>query len=541
MYRALTAEQARSIEEQAIARQGVTLGELMRAAGAAIAREVAERVPHGEVVVLAGPGNNGGDGWVAAREMAAAGRPVRVLSLKDPSALTGDAAHAASDAIAAGVPWRLLPEMPAEDDLASAVVVVDALLGTGSSGALRAPLDEWVVAANASGAYMVSADVPTGVDSDSGAVPGPAIQADCTVTFTAPKRGLVLYPGAAHAGEVIVADIGIDPGLADVPGALEVWVREEYASLLPLPAPDVHKNRRGRVLVVAGSGAFPGAAVLAARGAMRSGAGYVTLAVPDSVVPIAQAHLLAVPVVGLPQSSRTRTLSSAAADKVLQLAREYDIPVVEDDPYGRLRFDGGHMKPLRSLDDEVIYLGTFSRIFAPGLRLGWITAPRPILAKVLLVKQAADLCGSNFAQVTAERYFQGTRWRRTLQQLTSTYAERRDAMLAALEEHFPPEAKWTHPEGGFYRETWRADEQVAPGALPARYAGPRSLGTAIYYLLTPASFSALHRVRSDEVDSRAWSSLRCRRRGQEIQFSIPRPGGRECTSGGKACGGSPDA
>ena len=328
MYRALTAEQARSIEEQAIARQGVTLGELMRAAGAAIAREVAERVPHGEVVVLAGPGNNGGDGWVAAREMAAAGRPVRVLSLKDPSALTGDAAHAASDAIAAGVPWRLLPEMPAEDDLASAVVVVDALLGTGSSGALRAPLDEWVVAANASGAYMVSADVPTGVDSDSGAVPGPAIQADCTVTFTAPKRGLVLYPGAAHAGEVIVADIGIDPGLADVPGALEVWVREEYASLLPLPAPDVHKNRRGRVLVVAGSGAFPGAAVLAARGAMRSGAGYVTLAVPDSVVPIAQAHLLAVPVVGLPQSSRTRTLSSAAADKVLQLAREYDAVVL---------------------------------------------------------------------------------------------------------------------------------------------------------------------------------------------------------------------
>ena len=144
------------------------------------------------------------------------------------------------------------------------------------------------------------------------------------------------------------------------------------------------------------------------------------------------------------------TMSPERRRRLLELAREYDIPVVEDDPYGRLRFDGGHMKPLRSLDDEVIYLGTFSKIFAPGLRLGWIAAPKPILAKVLLVKQAADLCGSNFAQVTAERYFQGTRWRRTLAELTRTYAERRDAMLAALDEHFPPEATWSRPDGGFF-------------------------------------------------------------------------------------------
>ena len=79
-----------------------------------------------------------------------------------------------------------------------------------------------------------------------------------------------------------------------------------------------------------------------------------------------------------------------------------------------------------------------------------MTAPRPILAKLLLVKQAADLCGSNFAQVTAERYFLGTRWRKVLQTLTHTYAERRDAMLAALEEHFPAEARWTRPDGGFF-------------------------------------------------------------------------------------------
>jgi 2-aminoadipate transaminase len=144
------------------------------------------------------------------------------------------------------------------------------------------------------------------------------------------------------------------------------------------------------------------------------------------------------------------TMSAERRRRLIELSREYDIPVIEDDPYGRLRFEGGHMKPLRALDDEVIYLGTFSKIFAPGLRLGWMTAPKPILAKVLLAKQAADLCGSNFAQVTAERYFNGTRWRKVLQDLTHTYAERRDAMLAALEEHFPPEARWTHPDGGFF-------------------------------------------------------------------------------------------
>lgn len=144
------------------------------------------------------------------------------------------------------------------------------------------------------------------------------------------------------------------------------------------------------------------------------------------------------------------TLTPARRRTLLELARTYDIPVIEDDPYGRLRFEGGHAKPLRALDEEVIYLGTFSKIFAPGLRLGWTIAPHPILGKFLLAKQAADLCGSAYAQLTAERYFGGTRWRRVLQDLTRTYAERRDAMIAALQEHFPPEARWTVPQGGFF-------------------------------------------------------------------------------------------
>jgi 2-aminoadipate transaminase len=144
------------------------------------------------------------------------------------------------------------------------------------------------------------------------------------------------------------------------------------------------------------------------------------------------------------------TLSAERRRRLIELARDFDIPVIEDDPYGRLRFDGGHILPLKALDADVIYLGTFSKIFAPGLRLGWMAAPRPILAKVLLAKQAADLCGSSFAQATAEHYMKGTAWRRVLADLTRTYHERRDAMLAALSEHFPADVTWTHPEGGFF-------------------------------------------------------------------------------------------
>ena len=144
------------------------------------------------------------------------------------------------------------------------------------------------------------------------------------------------------------------------------------------------------------------------------------------------------------------TMTPERRRRLLELAKAYEIPVVEDDPYGRLRFEGGHILPLRALDSDVIYLGTFSKIFAPGLRLGWMAAPRPVLAKVLLAKQAADLCGSNFTQVLAEKYFAGGGWRRVLRSLTDTYHERRDAMLEALAEHFPREAHWTHPEGGFF-------------------------------------------------------------------------------------------
>lgn len=136
--------------------------------------------------------------------------------------------------------------------------------------------------------------------------------------------------------------------------------------------------------------------------------------------------------------------------RLIELSHEYGFMIVEDDPYGRLRYDGGHMLPLKALDSDVVYLGTVSKVFAPGLRTGWIAAPRAVLAKINLVKQGADLCGSSFDQVVVEHYFTDTPWQRTLQKFVKTYRTRRDAMLKALDEYFPPEASFTRPQGGFF-------------------------------------------------------------------------------------------
>ncbi len=144
------------------------------------------------------------------------------------------------------------------------------------------------------------------------------------------------------------------------------------------------------------------------------------------------------------------TMSPERRRRLIELSHEYNFMILEDDPYGRIRFDGGHQLSLKAMDDEVVYLGTISKIFAPGLRVGWIVAPRHVLSKVMLVKQGEDLCGSSFDHAVVQNYFTKIPWQKTLQRFISVYTERRDAMLAALDEFFPEEATWTHPEGGLF-------------------------------------------------------------------------------------------
>lgn len=150
------------------------------------------------------------------------------------------------------------------------------------------------------------------------------------------------------------------------------------------------------------------------------------------------------------QNPSGTTMTLERRKRLLELAREYDIQVIEDDPYGLLRFEGEHIPPLKSMDPKVIYLGTTSKIFAPGLRLAWCVAPKPVLAKVNLCEQGASLCCSAFNQILAEQYFTRTDWRGTLEKSRAIYRSRRDAMIGALEEFFPEEAQWTHPEGGLF-------------------------------------------------------------------------------------------
>lgn len=144
------------------------------------------------------------------------------------------------------------------------------------------------------------------------------------------------------------------------------------------------------------------------------------------------------------------TMSAERRRGLLDLAREYELLLIEDNPYGRLRYEGEHIPSLRSEEPNVVYLGTFSKIFAPGMRIGWVIAPHPILDKIIIGKQAADLCSSNFAQMVLEHYFEHNLWQKNIDQLKDVYRSRRDAMFLALEEFFPEGTTWTRPQGGFF-------------------------------------------------------------------------------------------
>jgi 2-aminoadipate transaminase len=146
------------------------------------------------------------------------------------------------------------------------------------------------------------------------------------------------------------------------------------------------------------------------------------------------------------------TLSAERRRRLVELARAREVLIVEDNPYGLLRFEGEPESPLYQLDggDYVIYVGTLSKILSPGIRLGWAVAPPPVMEKIVLGKQATDLCTSTLSQYFALEYFAEDRWRSYIDSLCDVYRSRRNAMLEALERHFPEQATWTRPGGGLF-------------------------------------------------------------------------------------------
>ncbi len=313
------ASEQRALDEWAISERGIPGTELMERAGFGLAALVAERAPEGPIVVVSGKGNNGGDGFVAARLLRDDGREVRVLLLADPDEYRGDARHNLE---------RLpgpSPEPFARQGLAGAAAVVDAILGTGFDGVPREPAASAIEAINAAGCpEVIACDVPSGVNGSSGEVGGSAVRATATATFHAAKPGLWIAPGKACAGAVRVVDIGIPQG---GPGTPQIGlISGRVADGIPRRGRESTKFAAGSVLVCGGSIGLTGAPSMASEAAMRAGAGYVTVLVPASLNQIFEVRLLEVMSVPLPDDDGS--LTGEAVQQVIERCERADALVL---------------------------------------------------------------------------------------------------------------------------------------------------------------------------------------------------------------------
>jgi ADP-dependent NAD(P)H-hydrate dehydratase / NAD(P)H-hydrate epimerase len=283
--RLLTIAEMAAADAAAVA-AGVPGITLMENAGAAVARAIRARFAPRPTLVMCGPGNNGGDGFVVARRLAEGGWPVRVALLGTRERLRGDAARAAGS-------WQgeTLPLDPAL--LEDARLVVDGLFGAGLSRALDGMARAMIEAAGRAAAPVVAIDIPSGVHGDSGQILGAAASSALTVTFHRAKPGHCLVPGRDRVGELVVADIGV-PDHVTSSGTLFVNHPWLWRELLPRRTAASHKYLHGHALVLGGGRASSGAARMAARAALRAGAGLVTVLCPEDALAIYAARLTAV-------------------------------------------------------------------------------------------------------------------------------------------------------------------------------------------------------------------------------------------------------
>jgi NAD(P)H-hydrate epimerase len=296
----ITVADMRAIDARS-AELGTPTRTLMENAGAAVAAETQQRWPPRPTLVLCGPGNNGGDGFVAARKLAEAGWPVRVGFMGERSALVGDARDAAAD-------WMGWTDAAAVEAIEAGDLVIDALFGAGLSRPLSGIAAALAEAAR--GHECVAVDAPSGAPGDGLAPRGAVFRADLTVTFVRKKPVHVLEPGRSLCGEVVVADIGT-PALAVAERAIRLWENGEALWALPWPGAEAHKHARGHVMVVSGGHGRTGAARLAARAALRVGAGLVTVLSPREAMAENAAQLTAVM---LMEAKDADAVQSAAAN-----------------------------------------------------------------------------------------------------------------------------------------------------------------------------------------------------------------------------------
>jgi ADP-dependent NAD(P)H-hydrate dehydratase / NAD(P)H-hydrate epimerase len=315
----LEAGETKELDRWAIQEKGIAASELMERAGEGLAGVVARRAPAGRIAIVCGKGNNGADGVVAARLLRQAGRDVEVL-LVWPAEWMGEEAQAQLKRLPGAPPLAF-----EAGRLNRTHMIVDALLGTGSSGFPREPADKVIEEMEAAKAPVVAADVPSGVDASTGEVAGSAVHCVATATFHRPKLGLFVRPGKAYAGEVEVIDIGIPRGGPVRPeaGLIGSAVLRE----VPRRGAESTKFTSGNVFIIGGSRGLTGAPCMSALAAMRSGAGYVTVGAPASLELSFTVRLLEAMMVGLPEDGDGH-LDPAGVEPVLEAVGRADAVVL---------------------------------------------------------------------------------------------------------------------------------------------------------------------------------------------------------------------
>ena len=325
-----TAAEMRRLDEKTIKECGLPGVVLMENAGRGAARLTREHfgdLAGKNVTVVCGRGNNGGDGFVMGRIFHGWGAAVRFFLLSTRDRVGGDARVNLDVALKMGLECVEIQTEAHLDgfDLSGQDLVVDAILGTGLSSEVRGLYRDVIDRINSSGLPVVSVDIPSGLDADTGRVLGAAVRADLTATFGLPKAGLLLWPGCDLTGRLEVVDIGIPPHvLNEADPRKELILESGLLGLLPPRMPIGHKGVYGHVLIVAGSTGMTGAAALAAQGAARAGAGLVTLAVPASLNPILEAKVTEAMTEPLPEEL-PGFLSAEAGDRILELARDKSV------------------------------------------------------------------------------------------------------------------------------------------------------------------------------------------------------------------------
>jgi len=325
----VTSATMRLIDREAIEKCGIPSDTLMENAGGAIAlrilTDLLPRPDSANVAVFCGKGNNGGDGFVIARHLGKAGVDVDVLFIGPASELSPDAKRNYDRAGELGIRLR---EIKAVSDLLAALdcdLAVDAIFGTGFSGAPRGIAAEMIEYINDLGTIVVAVDLPSGLNADNGACEGAVVQADYTFTLALPKYGLFLSPGREACGDVEIVPIGIPDEVIDqFPLKIDLATEEWVTSILPPRKPDGHKGDFGRVLTVAGSTGMTGAAAMAALSSLRAGCGLAKLACPKSTQPVLAMKLTEVMTCPMPDVRNKGAFALRGLGEIRELIREHD-------------------------------------------------------------------------------------------------------------------------------------------------------------------------------------------------------------------------